>query len=128
MTALARNRKKLGGAIALVALLVIALQAWPATAALRGRIAARIDLRSGHYKILVYGLPPADRPEFARLLRERYGIEMEAVASCTVSEPLLSYADAYNEVSIAAANHKFGRGVFEESEEEAERLANKLAQ
>ncbi len=123
MTDLARNRKKLAGAFASVILLVIALQAWPATSSLRGRIAARIDLRRGHYKILVYGLPPPDRPEFTRFLRERYGIETEAVASCVVSEPLLSYADAYDELGVAAANDKFGRNVFKESEEEAERLA-----
>jgi hypothetical protein len=76
-------------------------------------MAARYDVGHGHYRILAYGLPPGWRSEYARLLKERYGIEMRTVALCIVSETLRSYVDSYDEVSAAAANHKFGHDVFQ---------------
>lgn len=92
---------------------------WWATAPLRGRIAAHFDLRRRHYRLLVYGLPPAWRSGYADLLRERYGIEVRAVAYCIVSETLISYVEGYDTVSVAAANRKFGRDVFAECAEDA---------
>lgn len=56
----------------------------------------------------------------AQLLRERYGIEVQTVALCIVSETLRSYADSYDEVSAAAANHKFRHDVFKECAEVAQ--------
>jgi hypothetical protein len=41
------------------------------------------------------------------------------VSTCIVSETLHSYADSYNEVSVAAANRKFGHDVFKECAEVA---------
>jgi hypothetical protein len=82
-------------------------------------MAARFDVRHGHYMVLAYGLPPAWRSEYARLLKERYGIEVHTVAFCIVSEDLRSYADSYDEVSSAAANQKFELDVFKECAEAA---------
>jgi hypothetical protein len=67
---------------------------------------------------MVYGLRPL-HSESDRLLRERYGIKVRTVALCIVSESLVSYADAYDEVSTAAANRKFGHNVFKECIEAA---------
>ena len=36
-----------------------------------------------------------------------------------VSPPLLAYTEGYNWVSMAAANRKFGRDVFKDSEADA---------
>jgi len=94
----------------LVALAII----WSATAGLRGKLTARYDVHQGHYYILAYGLAPAARAEYARLLNERYGIELRKVADCIVSESLISYVDNYDHVSAAAAKRKFGHDVFEE--------------
>jgi len=85
-------------------------------------VAARLDVRHGRYKLLVYGLPPAWRPEYKQLLKQRYGIEMNAVASCTPSGPLRSYVAAYDEVSTIAANRKYGHDVFRECAEDAEKI------
>jgi hypothetical protein len=52
-------------------------------------------------------------PETARLLRQRYGIELRVVAGCIVTKPLVAYVDGYNMVSMAAAGRKFGHDVFE---------------
>lgn len=89
------------------------------TAPVRGRLAAPFDIRRGQYVVLAYGLPPEWRPQYAQLLQERYGIEVRTVALCVVSETLRRYADSYDEVSVAAANHKFGHDVFKECAEVA---------
>ena len=89
------------------------------TAPMRGRLKARYDVWRGHYAVLAYGLPPPWCPQYAHLLRERYGIEVRTIALCIVSETLRSYADSYDEVSAAAASHKFGHDVFKECAEVA---------
>lgn len=48
------------------------------------------------------------QPEYARVLHERDGIECRGVAGCLVSQSLLSYVDACNNVSTEAAKRKFG--------------------
>jgi len=55
------------------------------------------------------------RPEYTRLLQQRYGIEERMVAGCSVSESLLAYAVGYNTVSVRAANRKFGHDIFKET-------------
>lgn len=114
-----RNRKNLVGVIGSIVPLVALAIAWSMAAPMRGRMAARYDVGHGHYRILAYGLPPGWRSEYARLLKEEYGIEMRTVALCIVSETLRSYVDSYDEVSTAAANHKFGHDVFNECAEAA---------
>lgn len=99
--------------------LVFSVAAWVYTAPSRGRLSARFDVWRGHYRVLAYGLPSPWRPEYAKLLRERYGIEVHTVALCIVSETLRAYADSYNEVSAAAANRRFGHDVFKECAEVA---------
>jgi hypothetical protein len=105
--------------IGIIAALVAASRAWSLSAKQRGYWAARVDLRRGHYILLAYGLPSPWRPEYAQLLRERYGIEVHTVALCIVSETLRSYVDSYDEVSAAGANRKFGHDVFKECAETA---------
>ena len=116
-----RSHKRLSAIIGLIALAIALVEAWSVAAPLRGQIAARSDVRHGHYKILSYGLPPSWLPEGARLLRERYGVELRPVAGCIVSKALVSYVDSYDEVSAAAVIRKLGRDVFKECEEDARR-------
>lgn len=89
------------------------------TASVRGRLTAHYDVWRGHYVVLAYGLPVPWRSQFAQLLRERYGVEVRTVALCIVSETLRSYADSYDDVSAADANHRFGRDIFKECAEAA---------
>jgi hypothetical protein len=88
---------------------------WESSAGTRGQLLARFDIARGHYEILSYGLPVSWRPDYMRLLRERYGIEDRVIAGCIVTNSLVAYADGYNAVSITAANRKFGRDIFRES-------------
>ena len=91
------------------------------TAALRGRVAAQVDIRRGQYQLLGYGLPSPSRPEYVRCLRERYNIRFRAVAGCIVSESLVSYVDAYDSAMVEAVNRTVEHDVFKECHEEAQR-------
>jgi len=121
MADLAKNRKRLIKIVAFLALLVSAAAIWTAAAPIRGRMAAHYDVWRGHYKILLYGLPTADRPEYVRLLKERYRVQSIAVAGCIVSPSLVAYVDNYDEIVSAAADKKFGHDIFKECSDDAEK-------
>jgi len=112
------NRRNAVLAFGAIVLLIVA---WYESASMRGRWRARIDLARGHYVVLGYGLPRRGAAEYKQVLQERYGVEYRPVALCTVSESLRSYADAYDEVSSAAIQRRFGHDVFKESWDEANR-------
>jgi hypothetical protein len=115
---------KFASAIGLLVLLFAALLAWALSASLRGRLVARIDLRRGHFVFLTYGLEPPERSEIARLLRERYGIELRTVAGDIVSNNLVSYVSAYNEVMDATIRQTFGHDVYKECAEAAYKIGS----
>ena len=100
---------------------IILTWVWDGSASVRGRLAARIDLRRGRYELLGYGLPTPSRPQYAACLRKSYNVEFRAVAGCIVSEPLVSYVDAYDSVVVEDVNRRVGHDVFKECSEEAER-------
>lgn len=108
-----RNALLAFGAIVLLAF------AWFESASARGRWVARFDLARGHYVVLGYGLPPRGVVEYKQILQQRYGVEYRQVALCIVSQSLISYADAYDKVSAAAIESKFGQDVFKASWDEA---------
>jgi len=114
-----RKHKILTGSIALVAGLIIWSVFWSVTASARGELVARYDISRGHYEVQGYGLPVPWRPEYARLLQERYGVNFRTVALCIVSTTLVSYVDSYNKVSAEAVNRKFGHDVFKECSDDA---------
>jgi len=110
------NRRNVLVACAAIVLLTVA---WFQAASTRGRLAARYDSAHGHYRLLGYGLPAAGVSEYKEILRVRYGVEYRQVALCIVSHSLVSYVDAYDEVSSTAIGHKFGHDVLKESWAEA---------
>lgn len=127
-----RKHKILSGSIAVVVGLILWSTIWSVTASARGDLVARYDVSRGHYEVQGYGLPDPWRPEYARLLQERYGVKFRTVALCIVSRTLVAYVDSYDSVSTAAINRKFGHDVFEECWQEARknwekghRLANR---
>src|ERR1039457_1694823 len=111
MGAFIRRHRWLSASLMLVAGLI----GWWVSGGIRGQLVAHFDVARGHYEILSLGFPAPWRSEFARILRERYGIEQRVVAGCMVTLPLLAYTEGYNRVSMTAANRKFGRDVFKES-------------
>lgn len=115
-----RNHKKLT-ALLIMSSALLGFAGWDVAAGIRGRLAAQFDLIRGRYEILAIGLPVPWRPEYARLLRARYGIVERVVAGCLVSEPLIAYVESYNRTSMAAADRRFGHDVFQESAADANR-------
>ena len=126
MKRFARSHKILSTVLVLVCLIGV-LIGWDLSAKIRGQMVAHLDVARGHYEILVLGLPMAWRPEYGRLLRERYGIEMRVVAGCVVSESLLAYTSGYNAVSERAVNLKFRRDVFKETALDVSRTSKPAA-
>lgn len=100
--------------ILFVALGAAAWLCWNESAAIRGELVARYDLARGKYVVLSAGLPVRWRSEYARLLRERYGIEDRAIAGCIVDQPLLDFIGGYDGISMPAVDAKFGHDVFKE--------------
>jgi hypothetical protein len=94
---------------------------WLLTAYPRGAVMAYADRARGHREVKVYGYPPRERAEYARLLRERYGVKLNAVAGCVVTEELTWYVRGYNAVSSRRLNEEYGRDIFAECWEEAGR-------
>src|ERR1700722_3403676 len=94
-----RKHKMLLSIVGIVFALCAVDVLWSYSAAWRGRLAAQMDLRRGHYIVLAYGLPPFGAPEYARILKEQYAIEFHYVDFCTISRTLRAYADGYDERS-----------------------------
>src|ERR1700733_13319061 len=90
---------------------------WRHSGLTRGTLAARYDTWRGHYLVLGVGSVPPTYPYIARLLRERYAIEFRWSAVCVddwaADRQLIEYTEGYNKTSIAAANRRFGRDVFQ---------------
>jgi hypothetical protein len=93
---------------------------WWATAYPRGVLMAHFDHARGRYEVQTYGEgPPPWRGEYGRLLKERYGIRLNHVASRDVSPWVRAYADGYNSVSMSLLEEKYGEDVFRECTDEA---------
>ena len=119
MRSFVRKHRMLTASIAAVGGLILGSVIWSVTASARGELVARYDISRGHYEVQGYGLPVPWRPQYVRLLQERYGIKFRTVALCIVSTALVAYVDSYNRVSTAAVNRKFGHDVFKECSDEA---------
>jgi hypothetical protein len=92
----------------LIAAFVLVLAYWWADPRAAGQAAAERDLAAGRLRLKGYGLPPPWYPEYVRLLRERYGIEMEGVAGCVVTESLVAEVEGYNERMLREIHCRFG--------------------
>ena len=115
-----RKHKVISAILAVIVATISVVWAWDESAAVRGRIDARTDLRRGKHQVLGYGLPSPSRPEYARCLRERYNVEFRVVDDCTVSRSLVEYVHAYHTVVADAMYRKHGRNIFKECAIEAD--------
>jgi hypothetical protein len=88
-----------------------------------GQADAKRDLADGHLQLHSFGLPAPWVPEYARLLKERLGVEYRPVAGCVVTEELVSNTAAYNKVMISEIERRFGTGVLQQIRDEARKAA-----
>jgi hypothetical protein len=100
---------------------VVALAAlWYFTPYWRGGIMGHLDHSCGNYEVKVYygpPRPPAEAEEFdeyARLLDQRYGVEVNVVGGCVATAEQRAYVDGYNDVSEQLLAEKYGRDIFAE--------------
>jgi hypothetical protein len=120
MKTLIAKQKRLFVVLGLVLTVPVLLQTWWLTARVRGRLDAQIDLGRGHYAIHAYGLN-LSRREYARIVKDRYGIETHVDAFYIVSELQIAFADSYDKLTTDAAKRRFGHDVSKECSEEARR-------
>jgi hypothetical protein len=89
-------------ALTSIALCLSSCTAWQASAD-AGR-----DIDQGTLRLKTYGLPPRGESEYARLLEERYGVELNRVAGCAVMEPTIEYVRHYNNRMIREMERRHG--------------------
>jgi hypothetical protein len=82
------------------------------------------DFMHGHPRILTFGLPAPWTHEYGEILRRDYGVELETVAGCVVSTPLVDYVTAYNETIEGYLASVHGPDLFEKAHAEARALYN----
>jgi hypothetical protein len=83
---------------------------------------ARQDIQKGTLSLKTYGLPP-DTNRYAQLLHQRLGVQLDAIADCTVTKDLLKYAKNYNTVVEAYIAKKYGPHALSDISEEVAREA-----
>lgn len=87
-----------------------------------GEAQARKDIATGILVIEESGFGAGGGPEVQRILRERYHIEVKAVAGCIVDEGIVGHEAGYNGVSEPEIDRRFGRDRVEEARAEGYRL------
>lgn len=89
----------------------------------RGTEAARRDIARGHLELRVYGEIFYSEKEYAQLLKERLGVCWNRVAYCIVTERQSNEWNAYNKVMEREIERRYGVGILERLEREAEDMA-----
>src|SRR5262249_5066932 len=86
-----------------------------------GREDARKDVGENRLVIETFGLPPPSDDDYARLLDERYHIQIKRVAGCVADDKIVGHAKGYNEVSKAEIQRRFGSDVLEKTQAEVQK-------
>ncbi|WAS98350.1 hypothetical protein [Nannocystis punicea] len=78
----------------------------------RGKQAALRSIARNELGLETFGYPARCRSEYARILREKYKVELHTVAGCVIDETILEHARGYNEVMEAEITRRYGASVF----------------
>ena len=111
--------------VAFVLVLVLIVTGFIFSFAVRGYLNARNDVANGRYNIMFAGYPDYSKGSYRRLLDERYGIE-GINSGCLITPMSSSYNYGYNLASKTAANKKYGRDIFKECSDAAQRSTRKM--
>jgi hypothetical protein len=87
-----------------------------------GKKEAEADISRGAPKLFLYGKTRGDIAERTAIFKHRFGVELDALAGCIVSKPLVSFATDYNAAIRSHIAAKFGATAFEEADREAMRM------
>jgi len=75
---------------------------------------AKQDIRRDAPSLKAYGLPHHATERYAKLLKERLGVEFDPIAGCSVTANLIKYANSYNSVTQEYIAKRFGPHALEE--------------
>ena len=78
----------------------------------RGRIEASRDVENGIFTIKSFGLFNVPLDPYSQLLKREYGIEFIDYG-CVATPEFSEYVRGYNDVSRAAIENRFGKGILE---------------
>ncbi len=112
-----RKRPSVGfwATVVLVALLVgyfIAIEAYGPWQPIRGARQAAQDISIKQPRYLIYGELAPFESEAGTVLWKRYGVRVERVAGCEVSDALIRRCDAYNRAISAQFGFTGSRDIF----------------
>jgi hypothetical protein len=100
---------------------------WFASAYPRGMLMACLDYARGRHEIKGYGhLPSWQR--FDQIILQKYGVRVDHVATCLVSQDVEWYANGYNSVATELLKNKFGKDIVEECWNEDEKERERILQ
>jgi hypothetical protein len=68
------------------------------------------------------GLPHPWRATYARLLRDRHGIELRSIGGCVLDDVTVKHIASYNAVMEAEISRRFGAHALEKARAEVQRL------
>ena len=85
-------------------------QKYSASAYQAGRSEAIKDVKDNRLVIEVSGLPAPWSGQYAKLLADKYHVQLKTVAGCIVDSRIVGHERGYNEISIAEIERRFGRG------------------
>lgn len=85
-----------------------------------GQKDAREDIKAGTLKLKTLGLPAKWFREWQEILLQGYGVRVEMVDGCVVSDEEMDYAEGYNSISEAEIKSRFGANIFEKTKKKAE--------
>lgn len=89
---------------------------------LAGRAEAKKEVAAGVLIIEESGFGAGGGPHVQRILRDRYGIEIRAVAGCLVNERIMGHEAGYNSMSESEIDRRFGHERVEAAREEGYRI------
>ena len=78
----------------------------------RGRIEASRDVENNIFKVKSFGLLTSSRDPYSLLPQREYRIEFVNYG-CVATKELGEYVRGYNDVSRAAIENRFGKGILE---------------
>jgi hypothetical protein len=77
-----------------------------------GMVEATYNVWRGHYEVKIYGDPRFFDEDYAKKIKERYGISHKVVAGCMVNRNLIEYVYGYNYVMKKAIFKTFGEDII----------------
>ncbi|HLW34712.1 MAG TPA: hypothetical protein VKS98_03545, partial [Chthoniobacterales bacterium] len=86
-----------------------------------GRSDAMKDVKDNRLVIEVSGLPAPWSGEYAKLLAEKYHIQLKTVAGCIVDSRIVGHERGYNEISVAEIERRFGHGFLAKTAEDVQK-------